>query len=186
MPMQLQTCAVTAGIISAMPGLRRYALSLCRNADGADDLVQETMFRAWAQRARFQPGTNLNAWLFTILRNCFLNQMRKLKREVQDVDGIHSARVCTQPAHDAVLNMRDFHAALAVLPAPQREALLLVGALGHSYDEAALLTGAESGTIKSRVSRARQHLLGMMDVLGPMDFASAPTATAPTPLYACA
>lgn len=186
MPMQLQTCAFTAGIISAMPSLRRYALSLCRTADGADDLVQETLFKAWSQRTRFQTGSNLNAWLFTILRNTFLNQTRKLKREVQDVDGIYSARISTAPAHDAALDMRDFRAALAVLPAPQREALLLVGALGHSYEEAATLTGAESGTIKSRVSRARQHLLGMLYVLGPMDFASAPAATAPTPLYAYA
>ncbi|MBW6506875.1 MAG: sigma-70 family RNA polymerase sigma factor [Rhodobacteraceae bacterium] len=186
MPRPLQTCAFTAGIISAMPSLRRYALSLCRTADGADDLVQETLFKAWSQRERFQAGTNLGAWLFTILRNSFLNQTRNRKREVQDCDGIHSARLSTRPAHDAALDMRDFRKALATLPTRQRQALVLVGELGHSYNEAALLTGAETGTMKSRVSRARSHMQALMQVIGPMDFASAPAATAPTPVHACA
>ncbi len=184
MPLQPKNCAFTVGLLSAMPSLRRYALSLCRTADGADDLVQETLFKAWSQRERFQVGSNLNAWLFTILRNSFLNQLRKHKREVQDVDGAHSARLSTQPTHDATLDMRDFRTALAVLPAAQREALILVGAFGHSYIEAAELTGTESGTIKSRVSRARTHLMGMLHVLGPMDFAAAPAVTAPTPICA--
>jgi RNA polymerase sigma-70 factor (ECF subfamily) len=180
MSLQFQTCAFTTGILAAIPRLRCYALSLCRTADGADDLVQETLFKALSQRARFRADSNLNAWLFTILRNTFLNHTRKLKREVQDVDGTYSARLSTAPTHDAALDLRDFRAALALLPAPQRQALLLVGALGYSYEEAAALSGAESGTIKSRVSRARRHLLGALDVLGPMDFAAAPVTTAPT------
>ncbi len=184
MLMPPQTTAFTAGLIAAMPGLRRYALSLCRTADCADDLVQETLYKAWSQQARFQVGSNLNAWLFTILRNSFFNQTRKRKREVQDVDGVYSARLSTSPTHDAALDLRDVCSALATLPAPQREALLLVGALGHSYYEAAELAGAETGTIKSRVSRARQQILGMMQLLGPMDFAAPPPATAPTPLCA--
>lgn len=182
----LHACAFSAGIVAAMPSLRRFALSLCRTPDGADDLVQETLFKAWSQRARFQAGSNLNAWLFTILRNSFLNQTRNRKREVQDVEGIHSARLSTPPAHDAALDMRDFRAALATLPTHQRQALVLVGELGHSYGEAALLIGAQTGTMKSRVSRARAQMQALMQVIGPMDFASAPMATAPTAVHACA
>jgi RNA polymerase sigma-70 factor (ECF subfamily) len=177
---------ITSEIVAAMPSLRRYAHSLCRSADGAEDLMQETLLKAWTQHTRLQPGSNLNAWLFTILRNTFLNRLRKQKREVQDVDGIYSSRQSSAPAHDAVLDLHDFLAALAVLPLRQREALVLVGALGHSYDEAAVLMGAEVGTIKSRVSRARLHLMNMMQVQGPLDFASAPPTTLPTPRYACA
>lgn len=186
MLMQPVIPAIAVGIIAAMPSLRRYALSLCRSADGAEDLTQETLLKAWSHRARFQPGSNLNAWLFTILRNTFLNGIRKQKREVQDVDGLYSARLRSAPAHDAALDLSDFLAAFASVPAPQRKALVLVGALGHSYDEAALLAGTAPGTIKSRVSRARQHLMRAMQVQGAMDFASAPPTTAATPHFACA
>lgn len=186
MTLQLVKPAIAAGIVAAMPSLRRYAHSLCRSADGAEDLVQETLLKAWSHRAKYQPGSNLNAWLFTILRNTFLNGIRKKKREVQDVDGLYSGRLRTDPAHDATLDLSDFLAAFASVPAPQRKALMLVGALGHSYDEAALLAGTAAGTIKSRVSRARQHLMSAMQVQGAMDFASTPPATAATPHYAYA
>ncbi|MDP1667613.1 sigma-70 family RNA polymerase sigma factor [Phaeovulum sp.] len=180
---QTRSAEFSAGIITAMPSLRRFALSLCRTADGADDLVQETLAKAWAEQARFLPGSNLHAWLFTILRNSFLNQRRKLKREVQDVDGVFSARLHSAPAHDGALDLRDFRTALAKLPKVQRQALMLVGALGHSYDDAATLSGSESGTIKSRVSRARRQLLDLLQVAGPMDFAPSPSATAPRFAY---
>lgn len=183
MPVQAHSSKFGAEIVTAMPALRRYALSLCRSNDGADDLVQETMLKAWTQQARFEPGSNLNAWLFTILRNSFLNQTRKTRREVQDVDGIHGARLSSAPAHDAALDLRDFRAALAVLPKAQGQALVLVGAFGHSYGEAAELAGSESGTIKSRVSRARRHLMGLLRISGPIDFAAAMPATAATPRH---
>lgn len=180
------TPAFKAGIIAAIPGLRRRALSLSRSSDRADDLVQETLLKAWVHQARYQADSNLNAWLFTIMRNSFLNQLRKQKREVQDIDGVYTSRLRAVPAHDATLDLHDFQKALAVLPAPQRQALMLVGALGHSYDEAAALAGSESGTIKSRVSRARRQLMSVLHVAGPMDYASAPPTTAAAPLYACA
>jgi RNA polymerase sigma-70 factor (ECF subfamily) len=186
MPTQPEMLAFAAGIVAAMPSLARYAQSLCRSADDAEDLVQETLLKAWSHRGGYEPGSNLKAWLFTILRNTFLNGIRKKKREVQDVDGIYSARLRTDPAHHASLDLSDFLVAFAQVPAPQRKALVLVGALGHSYDEAALLAGTAPGTIKSRVSRARQYLMRAMQVQGAMDFASAPPATAATPHYACA
>ncbi len=176
--------AITAGLIAAMPNLRRFALSLCHSADGAEDLVQETLLKAWSNRARYQPGSNLNAWLFTILRNNFLNRIRQQKREVQDTDGLYSARLRADPAHDAILDLNDFFVAFATVPARQRRALVLVGALGHSYDEAAELVGTAPGTIKSRVSRARSQLMQTLQIQGPMDFASPPPATPATPHYA--
>jgi RNA polymerase sigma-70 factor, ECF subfamily len=150
--------AISAGIIAAMPSLRRYALSLCRTTDRADDLMQETLLKAWLNHERFQAGSNLNAWLFTILRNAFLDENRKHNREVQYADSTYSAKLHSYPAHDATLDLSDFLAALTAVPKLQREALVLVGALGHSYEEAACLMGTAPGTVKSRVSRARQHL----------------------------
>ena len=106
----------------------------------------------------FQPGTNLKAWLFTILRNEFYSQMRKRGREVQDSDGIMTARLAVHPSQHGMLDLEDFRAALELLPEDQREAIILIGASGFSYEEAAEICDCAVGTIKSRVSRARTRL----------------------------
>src|SRR5690606_17270559 len=132
----------------------------------ADDLVQETLVKAWDKQTSFRPGTNLTAWLFTILRNEFYSQMRKRGREVQDSDGLLTERMAVPPAQHGQLDLEDFRVALEQLPQEQRAAIMLVGASGFSYEEAAEICGCAIGTIKRRVSRARtrlQELLQMAD-----------------------
>src|SRR5271154_3725648 len=139
--------------------LRKFALSLCGTTDSAEDLVQDTFLRAIANIDKFQPGTNLSAWLVTILRNQFLGQCRKRWREVEDVDGHYAEMLKTEPEQTARVEFGEFRAALAELPPEQRQALILVGASDLSYDEAAAQCGCPAGTIKSRAHRARARLL---------------------------
>ncbi len=149
-------------LLGAVPSLRAFAISLSGDVDRADDLVQDTLLRALANIHRFERGTNLNAWLFTILRNLFHSEYRKRKREVEDVDGGYAASLRTAPSQHAHLDFEDLRAALAKLPQDQREALLLVGASGFSYEDAARICGCAVGTIKSRVNRARKRLAELM------------------------
>jgi RNA polymerase sigma-70 factor, ECF subfamily len=114
-------------ILRATPNLRAFAISLTNNVDRADDLVQETLMRAIANIHRFQPGTNMQAWLFTILRNLFHSEYRKRRREVEDADGKYAAGLAVQPDQMPHLDFEDLQKALARLPHDQREALLLVG-----------------------------------------------------------
>lgn len=144
--------------------LRAFALSLTRNAATADDLVQDTLIKAWTNIDKFEPGSNMRAWLFTILRNAFYSLRRKRAREVEDVDGVFAEGLMSKPDHDGRLNMRDFNAAFDQLPDVQREALVLVGAGGFSYEEAAETCGVAVGTIKSRVGRARARLAELMEI----------------------
>lgn len=150
------------GLLAAIPSLRAFAFSLCGNAARADDLVQETMVKAWANFKSFQEGTNLRAWLFTILRNEFYSEMRKKGREIEDVDGMLAGRLSQEGRQESHLELQDLKSALALLPADQREALILVGASGMSYEEAAEICGTAVGTVKSRVSRARARLSEML------------------------
>jgi RNA polymerase sigma-70 factor (ECF subfamily) len=149
-------------MLAALPNLRAFAISLTGNGDRADDLVQDTIMRAWANIDRFQPGTNMNAWLFTILRNLFHSEYRKRRREVEDGDGAFAGRLRTQPDQQDRLDFDDFRSALAKLPVDQREALLLIGAQGMAYEEAAAICGVAVGTIKSRVNRARTRLAQLL------------------------
>lgn len=149
-------------LIAAIPGLRAFGVSLTSKADRADDLVQETMLKAWKHHDSFEPGTNLKAWLYTILRNEFYSQIRKRKREVEDADGVYSGRVAVPAAQLGHLDMADMRVALAQLPEDQREAIVLVGASGFSYEEAADICRVAVGTIKSRVSRARARLTELL------------------------
>ena len=151
-------------LIAAVPMLRAFARSLCGNRDRADDLVQETLFKAWNHLDSFKEGTNLKAWLFTILRNTYFSERRKRRREVEDADGAYAARLATHPAQHGHMDMQDFRAALVRLPDDQREALILVGAAGFSYEEAAEISGCAVGTIKSRVNRARNRLATMLEL----------------------
>lgn len=149
-------------VVALIPTLRAFAWSLSHNAADADDLVQETLAKAWINRDRFEDGSNLRAWLFTILRNTFYSARRKTRREVSDSDGIHAARQATRPEHDGRLAMNDFKAALLQLPDEQREALILVGGSGFSYEEAAAMTGVAVGTVKSRANRGRRRLAELL------------------------
>ena len=147
-----------------LPALRAFAISLTRDATQADDLVQDTIVKAWSNFDKFTPGSNLRAWLFTILRNTFFSAKRKTKREVPDPDGIHTAGLYEKPAHDGRLAFSDFQTAFDKLSPQQREVLILVGASGFSYEEAAEMTGVAVGTVKSRANRARQKLCELLDL----------------------
>ena len=149
-------------LVAEMGSLRAFGVSLCGDKERADDLVQETLFKAWNHLDSFKEGTNLKAWLFTILRNTYFSERRKRRREVEDADGTYAARLAAQPAQHGHMDMQDFRAALVRLPDDQREALVLVGAAGFSYEEAAEICGCAVGTIKSRVNRARNRLAGML------------------------
>lgn len=160
---------VRQGILAAIPRLRAFAMSLIGTRDGADDLVQETLVRALDKLGSFQPGTNLEAWLFTILRNQFVTQYRRRRREVPDPEGQIAARLAAPATQDAGLQMDAFRAALDRLSPDQREILLLVGAEGFSYEEVAHICGIALGTAKSRLHRARARLavlLNLTDVDG--------------------
>ena len=157
-------------MLAAVPGLRAFAMSLCGKIDRADDLVQETLLRALANIDSFQPGSNLPAWLFTILRNLFRSDYRKRRREVEDAEGNYAKTLKTQPSQSAHLEFEEFRAALDKLPQDQREALILVGASGFSYEDAATICGCAVGTIKSRVNRARSKLSALLYVDGADDF----------------
>ena len=157
-------------LLGAIPSLRAFAMSLAQNADKADDLVQETLVKAWDKHESFQMGTNLKAWLFTILRNEFYSQMRKRGREVQDSDGAITAGVATLPEQMGSLDLKDFRKALERLPEDQREAIILIGASGFSYEEAAMICNCAVGTIKSRVSRARTRLQELLQISGEADY----------------
>ena len=151
-------------LLAAIPKLRAFALSLASHADHADDLVQETLMKAWNHQDSFQAGTNIKAWLFTILRNEYFSQLRKRKREVEDADGEYAGSVMTPGGQESQLAMADLRIALQQLPADQREAVVLVGASGFSYQEVADICAVPVGTVKSRVNRARNKLAVMLGV----------------------
>jgi RNA polymerase sigma-70 factor (ECF subfamily) len=155
---------VRGEILATVPTLRAFAVSLCGNVDRADDLVQETIVRAITNIDSFQAGTNLPAWLFTILRNLFRSEYRKRRREVEDTDGSYTASLKTFPEQDSRMEFQELRVALTKLPADQREALVLVAASGFSYQEAAEVCGCAVGTIKSRVNRARARLVELLSV----------------------
>src|SRR5438270_9405179 len=157
-------------MLAAVPSLRAFAISLSGNIDRADDLVQETLLRAIANIDSFQPGTNMSAWMFTILRNLFRSEYRKRRREVEDADGTYAQSLKSQPEQSGHVEFQEFRTALGKLPADQREALILVGASGFSYEEAAEICGCAVGTIKSRVNRARARLADMLSIEGMDDF----------------
>jgi RNA polymerase sigma-70 factor (ECF subfamily) len=149
-------------MLDAVPNLRAFAVSLCRNADRADDLVQETLLRAIAHIGSFRPGTNLHAWLFTILRNHFRSEYRQRKRMVEDVDGKHAEALTVLPEQVGWGIAEDLHEAMRKLAPHHRQALLLIGESGLSYEDAAAICDCEVGTMKSRVHRARLLLASLL------------------------
>ncbi len=150
-------------VVGMIPALRAFAWSLSHNGSDADDLVQDTLIKAWTNRDKFEPGTNLRAWLFTILRNTYYTQVIRRRREVRDETGEYAGALRSPPTQDWSVAMHALQDALAQLPPEHREALVLVGAAGLSYEEAAEICGCALGTIKSRVNRARARLLKIMD-----------------------
>jgi RNA polymerase sigma-70 factor (ECF subfamily) len=162
--------ATRTTMLAAVPSLRAFAISLCGNVDRADDLVQEALLRAWGNLDSFEPGTNMSAWLFTILRNVFRSEYRKRRREVEDADGSYADSLTSLPNQTSSLEMEEFRKALDHLPPDQREALILVGASGFSYEEAAAICDCAIGTIKSRVNRARTRLAELMSIESVDDF----------------
>lgn len=175
----MNTCADPRDELPAhLPALRAFAISLCGDVSAADDLVQDTIVKAWTNIEKFTAGTNMRAWLFTILRNTFFSIKRKRKREVSDSDGVHAGRLCEKPAHDGRLAFNDFRRAFNQLSPEHREVLILAGASGFSYEDVAEMTGVAVGTVKSRVNRARARLcdlLGLAEGEDPISGADAAT-----------
>ena len=145
--------------------LHRYALGLARNFHAAEDLVHDTVVKAYSCIDKFLPGSNLRGWLFTILRNTFYSGMRKQKREVADSDGLYAARLVTQPEHDGRLAMGEFLNAFDQISSEHRDIVTLVGVAGHSYGEASRMIGIPVGTAKSRLSRAWAQLTETLDAI---------------------
>lgn len=156
---QVRTLEPTVGpaMLAAMPRLRAFAISLCRNGDHADDLVQDTLLRACANIMSFTPGTNMLAWLCTIMKNHFFSECRRRRKPFESIED-HADSVVSKPAQFAHAECDELWTALDKLEPRQREVLIMIGASGLSYDEAAKICGCPTGTIKSRVNRARAEL----------------------------
>ena len=145
-------------LTALIPQMRAFARSLCRDATAADDLAQDALLKAWNNRASFEPGTNMKAWTFMILRNQFYSDKRRSWRSSQ-LDPEVAERTLEAASNPiASLELDEVRRALACLPDDQREALILIGAGGLSYEEVSEICGCAIGTIKSRVSRARDRL----------------------------
>jgi RNA polymerase sigma-70 factor (ECF subfamily) len=153
-------------ILACLPHLRAFARSLTGNRDRADDLVQDAVLRALSAASQFTPGTNFKAWIFTILRNLYFNEFRRNRALMRPLEAADLETHATAPAQQAGLEFDDFRRAFNTLPAEQREALVLVGADGFRYEEAAAICGCPIGTIKSRVARARGEIEKLLGVGG--------------------
>ena len=160
---QLSDEEFKALLTALIPHLRAFGRNLCGNADFADDLVQDTMLKAWKSRHQFQPGTSMKSWAFVILRNSFLSQMRRNKFH-GEYDELVADRILVTPEQQSDhLHLGDLQRGLMELPIDQREALILIGAGGMSYEEASEICGCALGTMKSRVSRARTSLSALLE-----------------------
>ncbi len=150
-------------LVLLIPHLRAFARTLCGDATQADDLAQDAMMKAWDARASFQMGTNMKAWTFMILRNQFYSEKRRSWRQSQlDQEAAERTLVAVDDP-EAPVALDELRQGLAMLPAEQREALILVGAGGFAYEEAAEICACAVGTVKSRVSRARRALHGILE-----------------------
>lgn len=166
----VQPEAMHEELVKAIPKLRAFAIALTGSVQLADDLVQDTLLKAWSHRQSFTQGTNFRAWLFTILRNTFFSDCRSRMRQRHLNNEVAPGNVAQPAEQHGHLDMTDFLTALSRLPSEQREALMLVGAEGFSYGEAARIAGTEIGTIKSRVHRARVRLSEALEITSATDF----------------
>lgn len=153
-------------IAAHIPAMRALAISLTHDPSLADDIVQEAAIKAWLNFGTFTIGTNLKAWLFAILRNTFYSELRKRRLQVEPLDALLAKNLAVRGAQEDALMLRDFLTAFRLLSLEQREALLLVGALGFSYEEAAEVCHVPVGTIKSRAHRGRVLLAEHLEDCG--------------------
>ena len=167
--MNTRSAATKDAMLAQIPKLRAFAYSLC-GRELADDMVQETLLRAWDHLDSFQEGTKLGAWLFTILRNAYFSDLRRRRREVRDTDGNRAATLSVAPAQHGHLDLLDLEKALALLLPDQREALVLVAGAGLSYDEVAKIAQCPVGTVKSRTNRARAKIVQILGITGHDNF----------------
>jgi RNA polymerase sigma-70 factor (ECF subfamily) len=149
-------------LLAVIPHLRAHALAMCHNTALADDLVQDTIVRCWSKCHQFEPGTNFSGWAYTILRNLYISHARRRHREVEDATGAFAATLVSPASQEASSALADLRRALIQLPQSQRDALLLVTVEDLSCEEAAKVLGCNVGTVKSRVSRARDTLAKLM------------------------
>ena len=154
-------------LVTLIPYLRAFARSLCRDRFEADDLTQETLTRAWQARTSFELGTNMRAWLLKILRNSYYSDRRRARRQTAWNDETAERILVSNGSQSSSLDLGELHRAMATLPDEQREALILVGAGGVAYEEAAAICGCALGTIKSRVARARRAVAAALNGTGP-------------------
>jgi RNA polymerase sigma-70 factor, ECF subfamily len=167
-------------LVALLPSLRAFSRGLCGHREMADDLAQDTMMRAWAARESYTQGSNFRAWMFMIMRNQFYTTIRKNARSTSLDPEVAERVLVVAPAQQNGINVEDVAKALQKLPAEQREVLLLIGANGLSYEEAADVIGCAIGTVKSRLARGRTALAALID--GPSDdslFHSPPQRTTP-------
>lgn len=158
-----QADAFKADLVALIPYMRAFARTLCRDAAFADDLAQDALARAWASRSSYQPGTNLKAWTFMILRNGFYSHTRRAWRSSQLDPAVAEATLVAVSNPTGALELNDLRRAMNMLPEEQCEALTLIGAAGLSYEDAAEICGVAVGTMKSRVSRARSRLVAILE-----------------------
>ena len=150
-------------LVKLIPHLRAFARSLCGDATLADDLAQDAMLKAWNARSSFNAGTNMKAWAFTILRNVFYSEKRRSWRRTPLDPEVAAATLVSKDDTSDSLELLAMRNALKMLPLDQREALILIGAGGLPYEEAAEICGVAVGTIKSRVSRARKAVIDILE-----------------------
>jgi RNA polymerase sigma-70 factor (ECF subfamily) len=159
-------------VLKHIPSLRAYARGLTKQADDADDLVQQTLMKAIANITKYQKGTNLRAWLFTIMRNSYLTNIRNRTREAPGIKDCASTMPVSWPTHDSYITAQRLQESITRLPSRYREILMLVVVIGESYEDAAALCGCAVGTVKSRVNRARKMVrddLGAQSIRDVMD-----------------
>ena len=178
LPLKTPTETFRTQLVALVPNLRAFAISLLGNRDRADDLTQETILKAWSHMDSFTEGTNLQAWLFTIMRNTFISQCRREVREVSDPDGLKAEAQGCPPEQDGYVDLQDLRRALTQVPPEQREALILVAGAGFSYEEAAAIVGCPVGTVKSRVNRGRLKLAQLLGWVDPLEAGASDAITA--------
>lgn len=164
-------------MVAQIPYLRAFAISLSGSYSVADDLVQDTLVKAWSHADSFEPGTNFRAWLVTILRNTYFSQYRKRSREVQDSDNVLAEQIPVKGGQESNVTMQDVQKALDKLAPEHREILLMIGITELSYEEAAKVCNIAVGTVKSRLNRARAKLAEHLGLSGAHEIDYDPTIT---------
>ena len=165
--MNAETPSFKRELLATLPSLRAFAVSLSGRHDKADDLVQDTVMKAWAKQDSFELGTNMKAWLFTILRNEFYSQMRKRGREIQDTEGAFTERMAVHPSQYGIMDLGDFKKALDRLPDDQREAIILNRYEGLSFAEIAEMAGVTESAVKVRAFRGYERLRELLKGVWP-------------------